>query len=303
MEGPHKHKPSSTPNPTKLVVPPLELSETELSKNQQKKLLKRNRALARKQERKQERRRERMAQAEREGRDLEWEAQQQVLRANTGVRRAKRQQLWESVSLPIAQAGFRIAIDCSFESLLRQAEIASLAKQIKYCYSYNKNCSQPVLWSTISLGPQTLTVLQKETGYDQWQHRGYSSTDKHLLDVYSQSDIVYLTSDAKTTLQTLQPSKVYVIGGIVDRNRLKGLAQSTAQQLQVQTAKLPLDDYLRMASTKVLTVNHVFHILLQYRQHGGDWERSFAEVLPSRKNAVYNGPTKSNDNPSTGWVE
>jgi len=38
-----------------------------------------------------------------------------------------------------------------------------------------------------------------------------------------------------------------------------------------------------MTSTPVLTCNHVFEILLKYRQYGNDWGSAFRDVLPSRK--------------------
>lgn len=51
--------------------------------------------------------------------------------------------------------------------------------------------------------------------------------------------------------------QVYIIGGIVDRNRLKGVTYKKAQEQGIATAKLPLDKYVEMgASTRVLTVNH-----------------------------------------------
>jgi tRNA (guanine9-N1)-methyltransferase len=53
----------------------------------------------------------------------------------------------------------------------------------------------------------------------------------------------------------------------------------------VVTAKLPISSYLDMLSTKVLTCNHVFEILLKYGEHGENWKKSFLDVLPIRKDA------------------
>lgn len=43
--------------------------------------------------------------------------------------------------------------------------------------------------------------------------------------------IVYLTADSETVLEELQPDEVYVIGGIVDRNRFASMSldQATAK--------------------------------------------------------------------------
>lgn len=50
---------------------------------------------------------------------------------------------------------------------------------------------------------------------------------------------------------------MYIIGGIVDRNRLKGTTYNKAIEQGIATAKLPLDKFVEMgAATRVLTVNH-----------------------------------------------
>jgi tRNA (guanine9-N1)-methyltransferase len=53
----------------------------------------------------------------------------------------------------------------------------------------------------------------------------------------------------------------------------------------IRMAKLPIRDHLRMVSTHVLTVNHVFDILLNF-QSTGDWASAISKVLPQRKEAT-----------------
>ncbi|MEW5314721.1 MAG: hypothetical protein WDW38_006193 [Sanguina aurantia] len=69
-------------------------------------------------------------------------------------------------------------------------------------------------------------------------------------------DLVYLSAEAEEELDALDPAKVYIIGG------------------------------LNLNSRAVLTVNHVFDILLQYYNEP-DWKAVLDRVLPKRKLAGY----------------
>ena len=75
--------------------------------------------------------------------------------------------------------------------------------------------------------------------------------------------LIYLTSDSPHTITTLLPHKAYIIGGLVDRNRHKGICYARAQEAGIATAKLPIGEYMQMASRFVLTTNQVVAILLK----------------------------------------
>jgi tRNA (guanine9-N1)-methyltransferase len=128
------------------------------------------------------------------------------------------------------------------------------------------------------------------------------------MDIFPPERLVYLTAESPCELETLDPSAVYIIGGIVDRNRLKGATFKKAvvkymlvptrrsvtkcsfhdvngfpnQAQGIKTAKFPLQKHVTLESSRVLAVNHVFDIILKFLDLN-DWEKSFLAVLPSRK--------------------
>ena len=289
---------------------------------------------------KQKERQKRLQEAHNNGRDIQKEQELVAQRTMLGDGWRRRQVIWETEKLPCALQSFHICIDCSYESYMTKKEITSLAAQIRCCYGYNKRNDQPCQMVVTDLSmqqsPQTLQLLHQEKGYNEWNNRAYMSTTLSPHEFYVNSDnysttlhvptiisgivqhqpphritkIVYLTSDSENTLLTLDNDAVYVIGGIVDRNRHKGLAYARATQfmrsssttindpasnqrpqfdaISITTAKLPLMEYIaHMPSTPVLTINHVFHILLHYRNYNNDWNAAFQAILPTRKEAQY----------------
>lgn len=169
---------------------------------------------------------------------------------------------------------------------MTKKEINSLAQQIRYCYAVNKRSSSPSHLYLSSLSGATHQHLSNIEGFSEgrWQSKAFTYSEKSLEDMIPAKDrIVYLTSDSTNVIDELDDSKIYVIGGIVDRNRLTGAAMTRATSLNVATGRLPIKDHLKMSTTKVLTCNHVFEILVKYREYGNDWKKAFLEVIPSRK--------------------
>lgn len=98
-------------------------------------------------------------------------------------------------------------------------------------------------------------------------------------------DIVYLSSDSPYTLERLEPNTSYVIGGLVDKNREKGLCYKRARQLGIRTARLPIGQYMVMASRQVLATNHVVEIMLKWLEYE-NWGDAFLSVIPKRKGGL-----------------
>ncbi|KAL7578337.1 hypothetical protein ACA910_012743 [Epithemia clementina (nom. ined.)] len=259
-----------------------------LSKNQLKKIRRWERKLEVKKRRKQQEKDAKLARAKAEGRDLEKEREEMLSRAASGEGKRRRQELWNK-KMAQASNSFQVCIDCSFENDMTSREINSLAQQLRYCYSTNRRASSPCYLSATSLGGETIKHLQNVSGFEDWSGYGFTCTDASI-DVHYKSklsSVVYLTTDSEHVLESLENDKIYVIGGIVDRNRLKRATLTRAESMGVSTAKLPLDKHLQeMETTKVLTVNHVCEILLKYKELK-DWKKALMAVLPDRKKAKF----------------
>lgn len=259
-----------------------------ISKNQMKKARRLARMYEVKKRRKEQQKEVKRAKALAQGRDVELEQRLLAERTLAGKTKKMRNDVWERIYQPLANKSWQVSLDCGFESSMTPKEINSLAMQIRYCYSANKRNKHPCLLSATSLGGATMKHLDNVQGCDEWKNRAFTCTSQSLEEYYKAdlSNIVYLTSDSENTLQDLDDTKIYVIGGIVDRNRLKQAALGRARSLGVATARLPLDEHLKeMKATPVLTCNHVFDLLLKYREHDGDWKKALHDVLPQRKGA------------------
>jgi tRNA (guanine9-N1)-methyltransferase len=111
----------------------------------------------------------------------------------------------------------------------------------------------------------------------------------------SRGETIYLTSDSPYTISTLSPYSTYIVGGLVDKNRHKGICYKTACDRGIKTAKLPIGEFLEMSSRKVLATNHVVEILLRWLEEAsagreeGAWGRAFLSVIPKRKGGKLRG--------------
>ncbi|KAM6585552.1 hypothetical protein CsatB_012554 [Cannabis sativa] len=271
-----------------------EILQQPLSKNAQKKLLKQQKYEAKKAEKKAQAKEQKKKDGERKRKEWEEmlaslpeEERSKLIESRKSMRKErmdKRSEERESKIERLTKAklcGQNIIIDMEFSHLMTPSEINSLVQQIMYCYAVNGRCTNPGhLWLTGCAG-EVGTQLQRLPGFDKWiiekDNRPYIEA---LQD--QKEHLVYLTADSETVLDELDPKKMYIVGGLVDRNRWKGITMKKAQEQGIQTAKLPIGNYLKMASSQVLTVNQVIEILIKFLETK-DWKDSFFQVIPQRK--------------------
>ena len=174
--------------------------------------------------------------------------------------------------------GQRIIIDCNFPGLMSEKEEKSLSKQLTYCYHFNKESETPSNLFFTGVNPSLYAKLLLNSAHN-WK---VNIKTTHYMTHFNSQDLVYLTADSHNILTEFDPLKIYIIGGVVDRNRNKRCTISRAECELIQTARLPLDQFVQIQTTKVLTMLHVFQLVLAVAG-GKDWETAFIDFLPTRK--------------------
>lgn len=226
-----------------------------------------------------------------------------------------------------AQVPITVIFDCSWEDLMYDHELKSLGLQITRCYSDNRKSQHRAHLALSSFGGKMKErfdgVLAQQ--YTSW--KGFQFFEEDFVDVANKSkewmkgpdggkvagalqeqssrtisnetetgdeseegEIIYLSSESENVLTHLKPNGTYIIGGLVDKNRHKGVCHKRAVERGIKTAKLPIKEYLEMRDRQVLVTNHVLEILLKWMELG-DWGKAFMEVMPKRKG----GKLKEND--------
>jgi len=279
-----------------------------MSKNQLKKLRRKQQWEEKRELRKQKRKEKLAAKRARKRAALEEARQKNGEAAVEEVRKAwetPKQQHLRSTLLPIT-----FVIDCDFDDLMNDKERVSLGAQLTRSYSDNYRAPYRGHLAITSFGGHLKerfdTVLRRT--HENWKGVRFFQEDYlHAAELAKEwmkdpqrggkmagvftdktdakpedGEVVYLTSDSPYTLTELKPYSTYIIGGLVDKNRHKGICYKRATARGVKTAKLPIGEYIQMASRQVLATNHVVEIMLKWLELG-DWGEAFIQVIPRRK--------------------
>lgn len=175
----------------------------------------------------------------------------------------------------------RVVIDLSFDDLMSDLDMGKCVKQMLHCYSLNRRAENPMQLYFTNFNGKVEKEMEKHEGYRNWDI--YFHSDSYT-EIFDKSELVYLTSESDNVITKLEDDKVYIIGGLVDHNAHKGVCYRVAVDQKIGHAQLPLKEFLDLKTRKVLTIDHVFEILLGVSS-GMDWKEAFLKVLPARKGA------------------
>lgn len=249
-----------------------------LSKNQMKKLLKRQKMLElRKDVRKKHKEKQKLKRA---------------IQKEQGIKSNKpsRKQLLRNRVDP-SKAEISLAVDLSFEKLMSEKDLGSCVSQLMRIYTYNRRSSVPIPihFTSLKEGSTTHQKLIKIGGASSWDIQMH---EKSYEEIFEKDKIVYLTSESENVIEQLEKGTCYVIGGLVDHNSQKGLTHQLAIKAGIKTARLPISENIDIKTRKVLTINHVAEIMIGVA-NGKSWKEIFLEVLPARKEFVIKAENKN----------
>ncbi|KAL9138356.1 MAG: hypothetical protein Q9175_000396 [Cornicularia normoerica] len=243
------------------------------------------------------------------------------------IAESKNSTRYEYTQVPIT-----LVLDCGFDDLMIDKELKSLGSQVTRAYSDNHKAPLQAHLAISSFGGQLKErfdgllaghyrswknvrflegdYVQAAEQAKEWmkgEHGGKlagalakeddSAHKSHERD--EAGEVVYLTSDSPDTLTELRPYSTYIIGGLVDRNRHKGVCYNRAMDRGMRTAKLPIGVYMQMTSRFVLATNHVAEIMLRWLELG-DWGKAFLAVMPKRKGGVLKPNIEDPDDEADG---
>ena len=113
---------------------------------------------------------------------------------------------------------FTVVIDFSYTTIQTDQEMKSLRNQVNHSYGFNAHAPIPVPLHLTSFTGRIKDYVTQLTGFSSWN---IATHEEHFLECFPREKIVYLTSDSPELLETLDPEAIYIIGGMVDHNRLK----------------------------------------------------------------------------------
>ena len=205
--------------------------------------------------------------------------------ARAQLRLQRKQELFEKTVRSI-KAGPKCLLDVCYESAYTSStEWKSLRKQIAHMYGYNARSALPFHFGVMGIiDGNEVDKCISTLPWDKWYcprfseaevQDGESSLRKEWL-----NDAVYLSPDGDNLLESVDVTKTYIIGGIVDRTPSSKISYTRAKALGIPSFRLPINEHIQ-CTKKLLTMVAVIEILRDVAL-GGAWIDAFQTHISAR---------------------
>ncbi|OWF35792.1 mitochondrial ribonuclease P protein 1 homolog [Mizuhopecten yessoensis] len=163
--------------------------------------------------------------------------------------------------------GFKI--DAEVTHIFREER--RIKKQINQIIHDNARQRFPFHLVFCNVNEQTRSMLEEAAG-----DIPITITDQCYLSMFSRKDLVYLSPDAATELETYNHNCVYLVGCITDLET-KPLTKSKAQKQGLKHMSFPIRRYLGNIKSRILTLDQVANVLHDLKDTG-DWMTALKHV-------------------------
>ena len=191
-------------------------------------------------------------------------------------------------------SNFIICFDLDYDIYMDKKEIKSLALQLSICYTLNKSNKTKINYYFTNIKQELKDELNKNNA-DKWRVH-YDEKPFYLIEelINLKKEFIYLSPDAEEDLEDVYEDKIYIIGGLVDRQviknrsiiRFNNIKNNENKEIQIVAKRLPLQKYLDNINNPILNVNTVAEILSLYmdmEKDKKDWKKALECALPKRK--------------------
>ncbi|KAJ1956817.1 tRNA (guanine(9)-N(1))-methyltransferase, partial [Linderina pennispora] len=182
------------------------------------------------------------------------EKQREKARESRKRKRARQADTRPQEKVEQTESTVRIVLDMDFDDKMNDKEVKSMCSQVMRCYAVNRQAKRRVNLHITKLhgrGSERFATALKD--HKMWSKEHITFDDREYIDRFQKDELVYLTADSDNVVEELDQNTVYVVGGIVDKNRYPKLTLDKAQQQGIRHARLPIGEYVKMSTRKVMT--------------------------------------------------
>ncbi|CAG2105037.1 unnamed protein product [Medioppia subpectinata] len=173
-----------------------------------------------------------------------------------------------------AMFGQNMVFDISFDSHMSTSECKNLAEQLNRIYQWNRyhvredtrHMPFNIHLCNVIAGHKTIHFVDFLFPHLTSSESFVNITSKCYTDVFDRRDLIYLSPHATEVMTEYESNAVFIIGGIVDRNKLLDLSYPKARQQNIRSMRLPIDSVVNKSN--VQSLDSVFKVLVDFKNAG-----------------------------------
>lgn len=173
-----------------------------------------------------------------------------------------------------------VVVDLSYDAMMPEKDAADCVDMCLRIDTANRRSEKPFLIHYTGFRPDG--SVQKHLKRNSYRHWAGRFNTEHFMKLFDTKKLVYLTSESDNVIETLEPSNIYVLGGLVDHNKHGNQFLRLAEEFGIQHARLPIFEHIIINSSTVLKIDQVFK-MISFMNAGKTWKQTLVKIMPSMR--------------------